>query len=133
MVSFGKKTGWEKIGDLSQGIVGSLWYKNGLYYYFDNLGKSQLVNDTVYKITDKSVANELLASSKDKEPNSISVERIRKIIADKKMEPISGDTVFDASVTIFGSKYRIVKIGGIFIALVLIILARRNYWKTREY
>ena len=133
LVSFGKKTGWEKIGDLSQGIVGSLWYKNGLYYYFDNLGKSQLVNDTVYKITDKSVANELLASSKDKEPNRISVERIRKIIADKKMEPISGDTIFDASVTIFGSKYRIVRVIGLLVITILILLGRRHYWNSRKY
>ncbi len=61
IVSFDKKEGWEKVKDIQSNVIGSVWKKNGKYYYFDNLGNSQLIKDTVFEITDKEVLNELLS------------------------------------------------------------------------
>ena len=75
MVYFDKKYGWEKIKDIGLHTIGSVWTKDGKYYYFDDLGNNQLVKNTVFEINDKNVVNELLSNS-----NKISIDRIRDII-----------------------------------------------------
>lgn len=42
-----------KIKDVGLGTTGSIWIKDEKYYYFDDLGDTQLVNDPVFEITDK--------------------------------------------------------------------------------
>ena len=42
-----------KSKDIRGGIIGSIWKKGNRYYYFDNLGMSQLINNAIYEITDK--------------------------------------------------------------------------------
>ncbi len=69
------------------GTTGSIWIKDGKYYYFDDLGDTQLVNGTVFEITDKNVLRELLSAS-----NKISTDRIREMIAQKQMEAVSGES-----------------------------------------
>lgn len=133
LVAFDSKEGWEKIGDIDHGIIGSLWEKNGLYYYFDNLGNSQLIKDTVYKIRDKKVIDDMMSNIKKRSDDKIGVDYIRKAIAEKKMEPISGETISDASVTIYGSKYRMVRVIGFLVVTLLIILGGRDYWNSRKY
>lgn len=93
IVSFDKKEGWEKVKDIQSNVIGSVWTKNGKYYYFDNLGNSQLINDTVFEITDKKVLNELLSDE-----SKITVDRIRKIIKDEKMQAVSGEVKYTATV-----------------------------------
>ncbi|MGP1616303.1 hypothetical protein [Peptostreptococcus stomatis] len=107
--------------------------KNGLYYYFDNLGNSQLIKDTVYKIRDKKVLDDMMSNIKKRSDDKIGVDYIRNSIAEKKIDPIYGETISDASVTIYGSKYRIARVIGLLVITLLIILGRRHYWNSRKY
>ena len=78
---------------MSVSTAGSIWIKHGKYYYFDDLGDTQLVNGTVFEITDKNVLRELLSAS-----NKISTDRIREMIAQKQMKAVSGEVQFKATV-----------------------------------
>ena len=48
-----KKEDWQKVSDIQNGHAGAIWKKGDIYYYFDNFGIFQLIDDTVYKISDK--------------------------------------------------------------------------------
>ncbi len=73
--------------------AGSIWIKDGKYYYFDDLGDTQLVNGTVFEITDKNVLRELLSAS-----SKTSTDRIREMVAQKQMKAVSGEVQFKATV-----------------------------------
>lgn len=133
LVAFDKKDGWKKVGDIDHGIVGSLWEKNGQYYYFDNLGNSQLIKDTVYKVRDKKVLDLMLSNIKGENNDNITDDWVRSAIEDKKMEPISGETISDAGVTVYGTKSKILNIIYCTLGFGLLILSRRYYWKSRKY
>ena len=105
--SLGKKTDWEKIEDTS---YGGIWQKGNKYYYFDDLGISQLISNTIYEITDK----ETLALLRDDYNNR------RQLIANEKLIPVEGDkkvkiVVKRGGVESFFRTYII-----IFIALVIV-------------
>ncbi|MFT4445182.1 DKNYY domain-containing protein [Parvimonas sp. G1967] len=118
IVSFDKKEGWEKVKSINSNVIGSVWIKNGKYYYFDNLGNSQLIKDTVFEITDKEVLKELLSDE-----NKITVNRIREIIKAEKMKAISGEVKYTATV-----KYRFYYLYMI-LCTPLIIIGSRIKWK----
>jgi len=48
---------------------------DGKYYYFDDLGDTQLVNGTMFEITDKNILGELLSAS-----SKTRTDRIREMI-----------------------------------------------------
>jgi hypothetical protein len=48
---------WEKTGNTYKG---SVWKNNNQYYYFDELGHSQLIHHTIYKIQNKEIAEKLV-------------------------------------------------------------------------
>ncbi len=50
--SLGEKKDWEKIKDIDSGTTGQVWKKGNKYYYFDDLGHSQAIDDVVYEIKD---------------------------------------------------------------------------------
>ena len=105
--SLGKKTDWEKIEDTS---YGGIWQKGNKYYYFDDLGISQLISNTIYEITDK----ETLALLRDDYNNR------RQLIANEKLIPVEGEkkvkiVVKRGGVESFFRTYII-----IFIALVIV-------------
>ena len=105
--SLGKKTDWKKIEDTS---YGGIWQKGNKYYYFDDLGISQLISNTIYEITDK----ETLALLRDDYNNR------RQLIANEKLIPIEGEkkvkiVVKRGGVESFFRTYII-----IFIALVIV-------------
>ena len=105
--SLGKKTDWKKIEDTSSG---GIWQKGNKYYYFDDLGISQLISNTIYEITDK----ETLALLRDDYNNR------RQLIANEKLIPIEGEkkvkiVVKRGGVESFFRTYII-----IFIALVIV-------------
>lgn len=81
----GKKIGWEKVTDIGNGIVGSIWKKGGDYYYFDNEGIFQSINDTIYKIIDRETL-EYLMNIDEANP-----DKIRKLIENKKLTAVSGE------------------------------------------
>lgn len=105
--SLGKKTDWKKIEDTSRG---GIWQKENKYYYFDDLGISQLISNTIYEITDK----ETLALLRGDYNNR------RQLIANEKLIPVEGDiklkiVVKRGGVESFFRTYII-----IFIALVIV-------------
>ena len=79
--SLGKKDAWKKIEDINNGVYGSVWQKGNKYYYFDNLGIHQLINNTIYEITDK----EALAFLRDDYRN------LRQLITNEKLIPVEGE------------------------------------------
>ena len=86
--SLGKKDAWEKVKDIKSGTVGSIWKKENKYYYFDNLGIFQLIDNAIYEISDKETLEYLLnyneGSSKIRE--FIENEKLIKIEGEKKIE-----------------------------------------------
>ena len=105
--SLGKKTDWKKIEDTNRG---GIWQKGNKYYYFDDLGISQLISNTIYEITDK----ETLALLRGDYNNR------RQLIANEKLIPVEGEkkvkiVVKRGGVESFFRTYII-----IFIALVIV-------------
>ena len=74
---------------------------DGKYYYFGDLGDTQLVNGTMFEITDKNVLGELLSASSKKR-----TDRIREMIDQKQMQAVSGEVQFKTTVK-YGMDYRI--------------------------
>ena len=79
--SLGKKDVWKKIEDINNGVYGSIWQKGNKYYYFDNLGIHQLINNTIYEITDK----ETLAFLRNNHT------KLRELIRSEKLIPLEGE------------------------------------------
>ena len=75
------------------GTAGSIWIKDEKYYYFDDLGDTPLVNDTMFEITDRNVLSELPSAS-----SKTSTDRIREMVAQKQMQVVSGEVQFKATV-----------------------------------
>lgn len=75
----------------------------------------------------------MMSNIKKRSDDKIGVDYIRNSIAEKKIDPIYGETISDASVTIYGSKYRIARVIGLLVITLLIILGRRHYWDSRKY
>ena len=105
--SLGKKTDWEKIEDTS---YGGIWQKGNKYYYFDDLGISQLISNTIYEITDK----ETLALLRDDYNNR------RQLIANEKLIPVEGDIKLKIVVKRGGAESFFRTYIIIFIALVIV-------------
>ena len=80
-----KKEGWEKVADIKEGYVASIWKKEGKYYYFNNLGISPFMDSTIYEISDKETLNYLLSKSDDK------TDDIEELIKNEKLIAVSGE------------------------------------------
>ena len=78
-----KKEGWKKIADVGSGVYGSVWQKGDKYYYFDNLGISQLIDNAIYEITDMRTLEELRSSQND--------GVIKELIEDEKLIKVEGE------------------------------------------
>ena len=112
----GKKEDWQKVSDIQNGHAGAIWKKGDIYYYFDNFGIFQLIDDTVYQISDKETVEYLLN-------NNIGPNSIREFIENNKLIAINGkekvkiEVKYDDSITISVKYFRIFLI---FIGLVSI-------------
>ena len=112
----GKKEDWQKVSDIQNGHAGAIWKKGDIYYYFDNFGIFQLIDDTVYRISDKETVEYILN-------NNIGPSSIRKFIENNKLIAIDGkekvkiEVKYDDSITISVKYFRIFLI---FIGLVSI-------------
>ncbi|EKA93222.1 DKNYY domain-containing protein [Fusobacterium periodonticum] len=80
-----KKEGWEKVADIKEGYVASIWKKEGKYYYFNNLGIFPFMDSTIYEISDKETLNYLLSKSDDK------TDDIEELIKNEKLIAVSGE------------------------------------------
>ena len=83
-----KKEGWKKISDVGSGVYGSVWQKGDKYYYFDNLGIFQLIDNAIYEIRDKETLEYLLNYNEGsgKIGEFIENEKLIKIEGEKKIE-----------------------------------------------
>jgi len=114
----GKKEDWQKVSDIQNGHAGAIWQKGNRYYYFDNFGIFQLIDNTVYQISDKETVEYLLNNNNNIGPNTI-----REFIENNKLIAINGEekvkikVKYDDSITISVKYFRIFLI---FIGLVSI-------------
>lgn len=106
--SLGEKKDWEKIKDIDSGTTGQVWRKGNKYYYFDNLGVDQLIDDVVYEIKDNRTLEKLL------DIKYISTDEIREFVRDKKLIAFKGEEVTTASI-----KYKESHIADIFLTVFL--------------
>lgn len=106
--SLGEKKDWEKIKDIDSGTTGQVWKKGNKYYYFDNLGVSQAIDDVIYEIKDNRTLEKLL------DIKYISTDEIREFVRDKKLIAFKGEEVTTASV-----KYKESHVAEIFLAIFL--------------
>ena len=106
--SLGEKKDWEKIKDIDSGTTGQVWKKGNKYYYFDDLGRSQAIDDVVYEIIDNASLKYLLGT------NNIYSSTIRELINNKKLIVFKGEEVSTASI-----KYKESHIADIFLAVFL--------------
>ena len=90
--SLGEKKDWEKIKDIDSGTIGEVWRKGNKYYYFDNLGVHQLIDDVIYEIKDNRTLEKLL------DIKYISTDEIREFVRNKKMIAVKGEEVTTASI-----------------------------------
>ena len=106
--SLGEKKDWEKIKDIDSGTTGQVWKKGNKYYYFDDLGRSQAIDDVVYEIVDNASLKYLLGT------NNINSNTIRELINNKKLIAFKGEEVSTASV-----KHKESHVAEIFLAVFL--------------
>lgn len=106
--SLGEKKDWEKIKDIDSGTTGQVWRKGNKYYYFDDLGVDQLIDDVVYEIKDNRTLEKLL------DIKYISTDEIREFVRDKKLIAFKGEEVTTASI-----KYKESHTADIFLAVFL--------------
>ena len=90
--SLGEKKDWEKIKDIDSGTTGQVWKKGNKYYYFDDLGVGQTIDDVVYEIVDYASLKYLLGT------NNINSSTIRELINNKKLIAFKGEEVSTASI-----------------------------------
>lgn len=125
--SLGEKKDWEKIKDIDSGTTGEVWKKGNKYYYFDDLGVYQLIDDVVYEIVDYASLKYLLETS------NINDDTIRKFVRDKKLVAFKGEELTTASI-----KYKESHIAEIFLAVFLMtffgisILIISLKWKAQK-
>ena len=125
--SLGEKKDWEKIKDIDSGTTGQVWRKGNKYYYFDDLGVYQLIDDVVYEIVDNASLKYLL------ETNNINDDTIREFVRDKKLIAFKGEEVSTASI-----KYKESHRAEIFLAVFLTtffgisILTISLKWKAQK-
>ena len=106
--SLGEKKDWEKIKDIDSGTTGQVWKTGNKYYYFDDLGVGQTIDDVVYEIVDYASLKYLLGT------NNINSSTIRELINNKKLIAFKGEEVSTASI-----KYKESHIADIFLAVFL--------------
>ena len=125
--SLGEKKDWEKIKDIDSGTTGQVWRKGNKYYYFDDLGVDQLIDDVVYEIKDNRTLEKLL------DIKYISTDEIREFVRDKKLIAFKGEEVTTASI-----KYKESHVAEIFLAVFLTtffgisILMISLKWKAQD-
>ena len=136
-----KKDGWEKVKDIREGSIGSIWKKGNKYYYFNNLGIFNSIDNTVYKISDKETLNYLLSKADDETDDiknegltAINTDYIRDLIKNEKLIAVSGEKKITITIKyktdivdkIF--KYSI----RIFLVVYFIFIIFKNFRKSRR-
>ena len=135
-----KKDGWEKVKDIRESSIGSIWKRGNKYYYFNNLGIFHFTDNTIYEISDKETLNYLLSKADDETDDiksegltAINTDYIRDLIKNKKLIAVSGEKKMTITIKyktdivdkIF--KYSI----RIFLVVYFIFIIFKNFRKSR--
>ena len=112
-----KKDGWEKVKDIRGGIIGAIWKKGNRYYYFDNLGMSQLINNAIYEITDKKILEYLLLNADE----IGSSDSIGEFIENGKLIAINGEKKVEIVVKYKSAVITMAKYSKIFLVIIVIV------------
>ena len=136
-----KKDGWEKVKDIREGSIGSIWKKGNKYYYFNNLGIFNSIDNTVYKISDKETLNYLLSKADDETDDiksegltAINTDYIRDLIKNEKLIAVSGEKKMTITIKYKADivdkifKYSI----RIFLVVYFIFIIFKNFRKSRR-
>ena len=86
---------WRKIGLVRNGVYGAVYANGDKIYYFDAMGIGQLINSSVYEITDPAVT-QILTRPFDPRGKNPSDEDIREMIKEGQLVPAKGELVFEA-------------------------------------
>ena len=93
-----KKDSWEKVKDIREGSIGSIWKKGNKYYYFNNLGIFHFTDNAIYEISNKETLNYLLSKTNDETDDiksedltAINTDYIEELIKNKKLIAVSGE------------------------------------------
>ncbi|PHI12171.1 DKNYY domain-containing protein [Fusobacterium polymorphum] len=123
--SLGEKKDWEKIKDIDSGTIGEVWKKGNKYYYFDDLGVGQTIDDVVYEIVDYASLKYLLGT------NNINSSTIRELINNKKLIAFKGEEVTTASIK-YEESHRAEIFLIVFVILIIAIVSFLLYLKWKK-
>ena len=118
--SLGKKDAWEKVNDIESGTVGSIWKKENKYYYFDNLGIFQLIDNAIYEIRDKETLEYLLNYNEGS-------SKIRELIENEKLIKIEGEKKIEIRVK-YTTFFLPFKISGLLAFILGIVIAKVSHY-----
>ena len=108
-----KKDGWEKVKDIRSGVIGTIWKKGNRYYYFDNLGIFQLIDNAIYEIRDGETLEYLLNYNEGS-------SKIGEFIEDEKLIKIEGEKKVKIVVKYKSDRSIMEKYSKIFLAIIVI-------------
>ena len=136
-----KKDSWEKVKDIREGSIGSIWKKGNKYYYFNNLGIFHFTDNAIYEISNKETLNYLLSKANDETDDiksedltAINTDYIEELIENEKLIAVSGEKKMTITIKyktdivdkIF--KYSI----RIFLVVYFIFIIFKNFRKSRR-
>ena len=136
-----KKDSWEKVKDIRESSIGSIWKKGNKYYYFNNLGIFHFTDNAIYEISDKETLNYLLSKADDETDDiksegltAINTDYIEELIENEKLIAVSGEKKMTITIKyktdivdkIF--KYSI----RIFLVVYFIFIIFKNFRKSRR-
>lgn len=110
---------WSKIGMVNHNF-GSVWKNGANYYYFDQLGDTQLIGQTIYRITDQATVGVLLSPE-------IRSEEIRNLVRTDHMAKVKSTELVNVK-TSYSGRYAWLIWGVIF----LIIGVQLCLWILRK-
>nr|WP_314375394.1 DKNYY domain-containing protein [uncultured Campylobacter sp.] len=80
---------WRRVGGVHGGLYGWVYSNGGRFFYFDDLGSSQLIDRCIYEIRDLSLVEILLQKS------SFGTSKIREMIKSGGLEAVDGELLFE--------------------------------------
>ena len=80
---------WRRVGGVHGGLYGWVYSNGGRFFYFDDLGSSQLIDRCIYEIRDLDLVEILLQKS------SLGTSKIREMIKSGGLEAVDGELLFE--------------------------------------
>lgn len=111
---------WQKLGDVNYNY-GSVWKNGNAFYYFDQLGNSQLVKATIYHIRDPQTIQNLLRT----QPRT---DDIRQWIDEQKMVEAKHTELLEVETTNHSDKY-----WGLFVPIIFVTFLSMLMWIFKRF